>query len=56
LSLSAKGRAIYDDVAPLALHLEEVLLGALTPDERKALNRLMDKLTDRIGHLTVAAV
>jgi len=51
LSLSAKGRAIYDDVAPLALHLEEVLLGALTADERKALNRLMDKLTDRIGDL-----
>jgi DNA-binding MarR family transcriptional regulator len=51
LSLSAKGRAIYDDVAPLALHLEKVLLGALAPDERKTLNRLMDKLTDRISHL-----
>jgi DNA-binding MarR family transcriptional regulator len=53
LSLTAKGQAIYDEVVPLALHLEEVFLAALTPEERKALNKLMDKLTDRIGHLSV---
>ena len=53
LSLTAKGQAIYDEVVPLALHLEEVFLAALTPDERKTLNKLMDKLTDRIGHLHV---
>jgi DNA-binding MarR family transcriptional regulator len=53
LSLTAKGQAIYDEVVPLALHLEEVFLAALTPDERKTLNRLMDKLTDRISHLHV---
>jgi DNA-binding MarR family transcriptional regulator len=53
LSLTAKGQAIYDEVVPLALHLEEVFLAALTPDERKTLNALMDKLTDRIGHLHV---
>src|SRR5262249_25038715 len=51
LSLTAKGRAIYDDVVPLALHLEEVFLAALTPEERKTLSRLMDKLTDRISYL-----
>jgi len=55
LSLSAKGHAIYDDVAPLALHLEEVLLGALTPDERKSLNKLMDKLTKQIKSLSVVS-
>ncbi|HUB85941.1 MAG TPA: MarR family winged helix-turn-helix transcriptional regulator, partial [Rhizomicrobium sp.] len=53
LSLTSKGQAIYDEVVPLALHLEEVFLAALTVDERKTLNKLMDKLTDRIGHLHV---
>jgi DNA-binding MarR family transcriptional regulator len=53
LSLTPRGQAIYDEVVPLALHLEEVFLAALTPDERKTLNGLMDKLTDRIGHLHV---
>src|SRR6202012_3129053 len=53
LSLTSKGQAIYDEVVPLALHLEEVFLAALTVDERKTLNKLMDKLTDRISHLHV---
>jgi DNA-binding MarR family transcriptional regulator len=53
LSLTTKGQAIYDEVVPLALHLEDVFLAALTPEERKTLNTLMDKLTDRISHLHV---
>ncbi len=53
LSLSMRGRAIYDEIVPLALHLEEVFLAALTLEERKTLNKLMAKLTDRIGHLHV---
>jgi DNA-binding MarR family transcriptional regulator len=53
LSLTSKGQAIYDEVVPLALHLEEVFLAALTVEERKTLNKLMDKLTDRISHLHV---
>ncbi|HEY2033167.1 MAG TPA: MarR family winged helix-turn-helix transcriptional regulator [Rhizomicrobium sp.] len=53
LSLTTKGRVIYDEVVPLALHLEEIFLAALTPAERKTLNALMDKLTDRISHLHV---
>lgn len=53
LSLTAKGQAIYDEVVPLALHLEEIFIAALTPEERKTLNRLMDKLTERIDHLRV---
>jgi DNA-binding MarR family transcriptional regulator len=44
LALTAKGRAIYDEVVPLALHLEEVLLSALTPQERRGLELLMAKL------------
>src|ERR1700742_946013 len=53
LSLTAKGQANYDVVVPLALHLEEVFLSALSPQERGTLDRLMTKLTDRIGHLDV---
>jgi DNA-binding MarR family transcriptional regulator len=50
LALTARGRAIYNDVAPLALHLEEVLLSALKPEERRQLDALMAKLS-RQAHL-----
>jgi len=53
LSLSARGRAIYDEIAPLALHLEDVLLGALTKEERRDLDAIMGKLAARIGKLDV---
>lgn len=55
LSLSARGKAIYDEIVPLALHLEAVLLAALTKDERKTLSELMDKLAGRIGSLSASA-
>ena len=45
LSLTAKGRAIYDEVVPLALHLEELFLSALTPQERRTMETLLDKLS-----------
>ncbi|MBS0279058.1 MAG: winged helix-turn-helix transcriptional regulator [Proteobacteria bacterium] len=51
LSLTAKGQAIYDEVVPLALHLEEVFLAALTPEERRMLDVLMSKLTKQINSL-----
>jgi DNA-binding MarR family transcriptional regulator len=44
LSLTPKGRAIYDQVVPLALHLEEQFLSALSPTERVTLDQLMTKL------------
>ena len=50
LSLTAKGRAIYDEVVPLALHLEEVFLSRLTPEERRQFDALMAKLA-RQAHL-----
>ena len=56
LSLTRQGVAIYDEIVPLALHLEEVLLGALSPAERRELESLMRKLTDRVNRLHVAAV
>ncbi len=50
LSLTPKGRAIYDEVVPLALHLEELFLSALKPQERAELDDLLRKL-DRQVHL-----
>ena len=50
LSLTAKGRAIYDEVVPLALHLEDVFLSALSADERRQFDLLMGKLA-RQAHL-----
>ncbi|HXC53825.1 MAG TPA: MarR family winged helix-turn-helix transcriptional regulator [Rhizomicrobium sp.] len=50
LSLTPKGRAIYDEVVPLALHLEDVFLSALSPDERRQFDALLGKLA-RQAHL-----
>ena len=44
LKLSPKGRTIYDEIVPLALHLEELFLSSLTPAERKTFDALMTKL------------
>lgn len=56
LSLTPKGRAIYDEIVPLALHLEEVLLGALTAEERATFDRLMAKLDDRVSQLAISSL
>ncbi|MBS0470761.1 MAG: winged helix-turn-helix transcriptional regulator [Proteobacteria bacterium] len=56
LALTAKGRAIYDEVVPLALHLEEVLLSALTADERRQLDGLVAKLGRQAALLRVSSV
>jgi DNA-binding MarR family transcriptional regulator len=55
LALTPKGRAIYDEVVPLALHLEEVFLSALKPEERRQLDVLMDKLARQAGLLGAVA-
>ncbi len=54
LALTPKGHAIYDDVVPLALHLEEMFLSALKPDERRQFDALMAKLARR-AHLLVVS-
>jgi DNA-binding MarR family transcriptional regulator len=45
LALSPKGRAIYDQVVPLALSLEERFLSVLTAKERENLDALVSKLS-----------
>ena len=49
LALSAKGRKVYDEVAPLALRYERELLAGLDEVERAALERILDKLV-AAGH------
>jgi DNA-binding MarR family transcriptional regulator len=47
LRLSAAGRAVYTQVAPLALDYESKLLDALSPSDRRALDRLLSRLMER---------
>jgi DNA-binding MarR family transcriptional regulator len=48
LGLSAAGRAVFEEIAPLALEYERQLLAELGDDEREWLDRLLDRL-DAIG-------
>jgi len=56
LSLTPRGRAIYEEIVPLALHLEAVLLSALSAEEKAQLDRLLEKLSRRIGNLVAIDV
>lgn len=53
LSLSAKGRKVYDEVAPTALRYERELLSVLDREERAWLERILNKLVDE-GHDALA--
>jgi DNA-binding MarR family transcriptional regulator len=44
LSLTAKGRKVYDEVAPLALQHEQRLLAHLDAEEQHWLGRIIEKL------------
>lgn len=44
LTLTAAGRRVYAAIAPAALDFEARLLDALTPAERRSLDRILDKL------------
>ena len=45
LALTARGRAIYNEIVPSALHLEDQFLAALEPKERVAFDKLITKLS-----------
>lgn len=45
LTLSAKGAEVYAEIVPLALGFERELLAGLSPQERKALDSALTKLT-----------
>ena len=52
LRLSRSGRAIYDQIVPLALSYEEELLSGLSTREILQFTRLLDKLTKQVGSLS----
>ncbi len=51
LTLSAKGQAVYAEIAPLALGFERDLLTALSPEEAALLDRIIDKLNAKMDSL-----
>ena len=51
LALSAEGRAMHEEIAPLALAYEAALIAGLAPDEVKLLKRLLARLQSAAGHL-----
>ena len=49
LELSDEGRAVYAEVAPLALSYERELLAPLSEEERVQFSRMLDRLGERYG-------
>lgn len=47
LRLSSVGQTVYTQVAPMALRYEKSLLDALSPTDRRALDRLLSRLLER---------
>jgi len=55
LSLTAAGRAMYEEVAPHALDFARRLTEILTPADRDAFNRALSQLTARSAQLAAEA-
>ena len=55
LSLTAAGRAMYEEVAPHALDFARRLTETLTPADRDAFNRALSQLTARSAQLAAEA-
>ena len=51
LSLTAAGREIYQDLAPIALNFAQRLSEAIEPADRAAFERAIDRLTERSASL-----
>ena len=54
LNLSEKGRAVHDEIAPLALEMEADLLDDLDDQELAVLDRVIDKLYGKAQMFTKA--
>lgn len=55
LQLSAKGKRVHDEIAPLAQAREAALVTALSPAELQELDRLLNKLQARADSLNAPA-
>ena len=53
LALTPAGRAMYDDLAPVALDFADRLSNALDSADRAAFERAVDRLTERAAKLAV---
>ena len=51
LTLTPAGRAMYDDLAPIALEFANRLSAAMDPADRAAFERALDRLTERSAAL-----
>jgi DNA-binding MarR family transcriptional regulator len=51
LALTPAGRAMYDDLAPIALNFANRLAEVIDPADRPAFERAIDKLTERSAKL-----
>ncbi len=51
LTLSPQGAAIYAEIVPMALRIQAALVADMDEAERRALDRLMDKLDQQIAKL-----
>lgn len=49
LALSARGKRIHTQIAPLALEMEHKLLAGLSREEKQMLDTLLDKLAARLA-------
>jgi DNA-binding MarR family transcriptional regulator len=56
LSLTAAGRAIYEDLAPHALEFAQRLTDILTPNDREAFNRALQQIIDRSTQLVAETI
>ncbi|MEQ1686956.1 MAG: MarR family winged helix-turn-helix transcriptional regulator [Sphingopyxis sp.] len=52
LSLSEAGRALYQEIAPAALVMEQAVLACLTLDERLSLSDMLVRLRDAADNLS----
>lgn len=52
--ITAKGRALHDQIAGIALERQRALLSALDADERRQLVRLLRKLHDNLANVEIA--
>jgi hypothetical protein len=53
LSLTPAGRAIYEDLAPIALAFAKRLSEVVTPQDRDAFDRALTRLTERSAMLAI---
>ena len=56
LSLTAPGRAIYEELVPHALDFARRLTDILTPRDRDAFQRALQQITDRSAQLVAEAI